>query len=66
MEFEDLVKVVQRYKDQDSWAKTPIMSKESFEHMQDIVEDAGVIEKRAPYGKIVTTEFAEKTVQEIK
>ncbi|RBP46918.1 ABC transporter substrate-binding protein [Garciella nitratireducens] len=66
MKFEDLVKVVQRYKDQDSWAKTPVMSKESFEHMQNIIEDAGVIEKRAPYEKLVTTEFAEKAVQEIK
>ncbi len=66
MEFEDLVTVVKRYKDQDSWAKTPIMTKESFEHMQDIIEAAGVIDTRAPYEELVTTKFAEKAVEEIK
>ena len=47
-------------------AKDPIMTKESFEHMQDIIETAGVLETRAPYEKLVNTKFAEKSVEEIK
>lgn len=66
MEREDLVKAVKRYKDQDSWSKTPTMSKESFNHMQDVVESAGVIDKRAPYEKLVRPEFSEKAVDQIK
>ena len=66
MKMEDLTKAVKRYKDQDSWSKTPIMTKESFEAMQDIVESAGVIGKRAPYDKLVNTKFAEKAVEQIK
>lgn len=66
MELEDLVTVVKRYKDQDSWAKTPIMAKKDFEHMQDIIEDAGVVDTRAPYEELVNTKFAEKTVEQIK
>ena len=66
MEMEDLIKVVKRYKDQESWPKDPIMTKESFEHMQDIIEAAGVLETRAPYEKLVNTKFAEKSVEEIK
>ncbi len=66
MEMEDLITVVKRYKDQDSWAKNPIMTKESFEHMQDVIEAAGVLETRAPYEELVTTEFAEKSVEAIK
>lgn len=66
MELEDLITVVQRYKDQDSWAKTPVMSKESFDHMQDIIEDAGVVDTRAPYEELVNTDFAEKAVEQIK
>ena len=66
MEFEDLVKVVQRYKDQDSWAKTPVLSKESFELMQDIIENAGIINKRAPYEDLVNTEFVQKAIRQIQ
>ena len=66
MEFEDLVKVVQRYKDQNSWAKTPVLSKESFELMQDIIENAGIINKRVPYEDLVNIEFAQKAIRQIQ
>ncbi len=66
MEMEDLITVVKRYKDQESWPKDPIMTKESFEHMQDVIEDAGVLETRAPYEELVNTKFAEKAVENIK
>ncbi|MCR1900022.1 ABC transporter substrate-binding protein [Irregularibacter muris] len=66
MEMENLITVVKRYKDQDSWAKTPVMTEESFEHMQDIIEAADVLDKRGPYDELVTTDFAEKAVENIK
>ena len=34
--------------------------KESFELLQDILEEAEELSKRAPYEDLVTTEFAEK------
>lgn len=61
--IEDLTAVAKRYKDQDTWKKVPLLSKPAFELMQDIVEEAGVLEKRAPYEKLVITDFAEKTVK---
>lgn len=61
--IEDLTAVVKRYKDQDTWKKTPVLSKEAFEHLQDIIQEAGVLEQRAPYEQLVTTEFAEKAVE---
>ena len=60
--MEDLTAVVERYKTQDTWSKNPILSKEAFEHLQDIIEEAGVLDKRAPYEKLVTTEFAENAI----
>ncbi len=60
--MEDLTAVVKRYKDQDTWKKVPLLSKPAFELMQDIVEEAGVLEKRAPYEELVVTDFAEKAV----
>lgn len=61
--MEDLAAVVKRYKDQDTWKKVPLLSKPAFELMQDIIEEAGVLEERAPYEKLVVTDFAEKAVQ---
>lgn len=60
--MEDLTAVVKRYKDQDTWKKVPLLSKPAFELMQDIVEEAGILGKRAPYEKLVVTDFAEKAV----
>ncbi len=52
--------IVTRYYDQDTWKEDLIFEEESFELLQDILEDAGELVKRAPYEKLVTTEFAEK------
>lgn len=59
-DMELLTKVVKRYKDQDTWPENPIMYKESFDRLQDIMEGAGELDKRAPFEKIITNEFAEK------
>lgn len=61
--MEDLTAVVERYKSQDTWKKDPVLSKEAFEHLQDIIQEAGVLEKRAPYDELVTTEFAENVLK---
>ena len=34
------------------------IEEKDFEHIQDIVENANELEKRAPYDKLVTTKFA--------
>ena len=36
------------------------IEKENFEHIQEIMKNAGELEKSAPYEKLVTTEFAKK------
>ena len=55
--------IVTRYYDQDTWKEDLIFEEESFELLQDILEDAGELAKRAPYEKLVTTEFAEKAAK---
>jgi NitT/TauT family transport system substrate-binding protein len=61
-----LTTVVQRYKDQDTWAKDPIMKEEAFMHMQDIIKEAGELDKTAPYDELITVEFAQKAMENIK
>ena len=55
----DLILIVDRYKSIDSWYDTTFISEESFNHVQDIMESAGELSKRAPYDKLVDTRFSQ-------
>lgn len=55
-----LAKNVQRYMDIDAWNKTPVMKKESFELLQTVMEEAGELNTRAPFEKVVNNSYAEK------
>ncbi len=63
-DLEILAKVVERYNEQDTWCTTPYFKKAGFERLQDVIEEAGQLTKRAPFEKLVTNEFAEKVVIE--
>ena len=65
-DLEILAAVAKRYKEVDAWAKTPVFTEESFTRLQDVMELAGELDKRAPYAELVTNYFAEKAMQEIK
>ena len=52
--------IVTRYYEQDTWKADLVFAEESFELLQDILEDAGELTKRAPYEKLVDTSYAEK------
>lgn len=61
--LEVLTKVVERYKSIDAWNITPIMTKESFERLQEVMTNAGELEKAAPYEEIVNNRFAEESIK---
>ncbi|WP_025642670.1 ABC transporter substrate-binding protein [Schnuerera ultunensis] len=63
---EVLIALIDRYREQDSWKPDLIITEEGLNHMMDIMELAGELEKRADYEKIVTTKFAEKAMENIK
>lgn len=58
--------IVSRYYKQDTWKKDLIFRQESFDLLQDILEDAGELKKRAPYKNLVTTIYAEKSAKAVK
>lgn len=58
--LENIIAIVERYKAQDTWKNDLIFEKSSFELLQNILEEAGELNTRVPYEKLVTTEFAEK------
>jgi len=53
-------KIVTRYKEQDTFKDNTRFEEDSFNLLQDILEEAGVLEKRADYDRLVTTEFSGK------
>lgn len=58
-DLKTITTIVTRYYEQDTWKADLIFEKSSFELLQDILESAGELEKRAPYEDLVTTKFAE-------
>lgn len=63
---EILATVVERYKNQNSWKKDPILLEKDLGVLQKALQDAGELDKLAPYDKIVTTKFAEEAIKNIK
>jgi NitT/TauT family transport system substrate-binding protein len=61
-----LISAVKRYQAQDSWAKTPHFTEESFTRLQDIMTLAGQLDQRVPYDKLVTNVYADQSVINIK
>ncbi len=55
-----LAVIIDRYKEQDTWKEDTIFTEESFNLLQNILEEAGELKDRVPYEDLVTTEFAEK------
>ncbi len=56
--------IAKRYQEQDTWKENLVFEKESFELLENILEDAKELEKRVPYEELVNTEFAEKAAKE--
>lgn len=61
--IDELVTVIQRYKDNDTWCEEPLLKEESLNRLMDVMELAGELTKRVPYDKVVTTTFAENAVK---
>ena len=52
--------IVTRYHQQDTWKDNLIFNEESFQLLQDILQDAGELSRRTEYTDLVTTSFAQK------
>ena len=57
---EKIALIVGRYKAQDTWKEDTVFEQESFDLLQNILEEAGELDERVPYADLVTTEFSEK------
>ena len=62
-DLEILTKVVERYRSIDAWATDPVLKEEGLNRLQDVMTEAGELNQKVPYDKIVNTEFAEKAMK---
>lgn len=59
-DLETLTTIVNRYHEQKTWKEDLVFSKDAFELLQNILEEADVLTKRVPYEDLVNTKFAEE------
>ena len=62
---EILVSAVKRYKEQNSWKTDPVLIEKDFYLLQQIIKDAGELNKIAPYEKVVTGKFGETAIKKL-
>ncbi len=60
---EILEKVVARYRSIDAWNTTPVMSEEAFNRLQDVIEEAGELDKRVSFEALVDNTYARKAIE---
>lgn len=63
MDRETLLKVLDRYKSQGSWATDPILDEEEYANLEAVMENAGELKQKVNYSDIVNTEFAKKAME---
>ncbi len=49
----DLIKIIDRYKENDSWLKTPYISEESFKNLEDIMIKSNQIKEYVNYNDLI-------------
>lgn len=55
--------IVTRYAEQDTWKSDLIFEEDSFDLLQNILEESGELDERVPYGDLVDTDFARKAAE---
>jgi NitT/TauT family transport system substrate-binding protein len=58
--------VVQRYKDQGSYATDPIIDEQEWNNLLDVMTEAGELKEKPDYKKLVDNTFAEKAKSTVK
>lgn len=59
-DVDQLATAVQSYMDIDAWNETPVLKKEAFDRLQEVMTQAGELQQSAPYDKIVNNKYTEQ------
>lgn len=64
--YDTMVTIINRYKAQQTWKNDLIFSQESFDLLQNILDEAGELCERVPYSELVNTQIATTAFQEVQ
>lgn len=53
LSLNDLTAIIERYKTNDAWASSSEITKKDFDHLQEIIINAGELDKKAPFEKLI-------------
>lgn len=59
-DVETLTSAIESYKNINAYMDTPVMKSEDFDRLQDVIIQAGVMSKKAPFAKVVDNTIAQK------
>ena len=62
-DLDTVTAIVKRYYDQNTWKSNLIFEKESFELLEDILEDSGELSERVSYENLITTKYAQEAAE---
>lgn len=65
-ELATITTIVERYASQDTWKSDLIFEEDSFTLLQNILDEAGELEKRVPYEDLVDTAFATQSSKKVR
>ena len=55
--LEDIEKSLERYRNGDAWRKNITISEKEFEHIEEIIKEAGIIDTNVPYKDLIYTKY---------
>ena len=58
-----IISSVRNYIAYDAWMSTPVMSEESFTRLQDMMDNAGELEKRVNFADVVDNTYAQRAIE---
>ncbi len=55
--LEDMIKIVDRYKNGEAWKKNITINKDEWKHIQEIIKSAGELDEYVDYDKLIYSEY---------
>ena len=55
--LDDMIKIVDRYKNGLAWKKNITIDEDEWQHIQEIIKSAGELDKYAPYDKLIYSKY---------
>ncbi|MDO4941471.1 MAG: ABC transporter substrate-binding protein [Lachnospiraceae bacterium] len=59
----DLIKILKRYMEQDTYKETPVFDEDSYDLLQDILNEAGELKEKIPFDTLVDNSYAKEALK---